>query len=75
MKRLNSKRAAALRRIKEQGPDAWAGDKLTVGGSIKRMFESMAVEGLVSHGGPPFEITPAGEQALAGHKPARTPEP
>lgn len=61
--------AAALYRIRDNGPEAWREGFGRAGGTISRMFERMVGEGLCTKA--PHTITEKGKQWLADyeHKP------
>jgi hypothetical protein len=60
---LTRNQADALRRIRDQGPDAWAISAMSdKGAALAKMFDRMADRGLCTRF--PYRIMPAGREAL-----------
>lgn len=60
--KLTRAQREGMERIRDRGPNAWAGWGSRAGGAISRMFDRLAAEGLVE--GPPYKVTARGHEAL-----------
>jgi hypothetical protein len=62
-KELTRSQIDAMKRIRDRGPGGWCFGRGRAGGAVSRMFDRLCAAGLMK--GPPFELTPFGEQVLA----------